>query len=511
MTKPIILAALFFAAFATSLNAGNIVGKVTCQGKGVPGVQVSDGRDIVLTDAEGNYSLDSKKDQGFVFISTPSGYVPLMRDALQADFYAHLTEGVDVQETHDFELVEQNQDTYSVIFFTDAHITNDPKKKDLNLLHDVAAPALKNTAADLGQMGPVYLMQLGDFSHDLYWYKNECNLEDAYNAFLREGIVGPMYSVSGNHDNDAGVRTDNTDRDAEHLYRKILGPEYYSVNIGRQHWIFMDDVQYKNVVSEKMKQNKGVVGDRSYKHGFTGGEMEWLEKDLSFLPDTADVYLCVHVPVIASNESQTLFPVSQMDSLQAMFSRFGQIHVQTGHAHRTEFVESDKYPAFTEVIISAFSGNMWTSKPDRFVGEDGEPAGTLSFTFKGRDKDMHYWSHQFGEKNFRAVDMNQVADGRKYAPENKNVVYIEWWMARKGYSLQVLEGKKERPVEQITGKDPYLTMNVKENKQKSRHLFKVQAKTAKKPLVIREVRDSDGAVMYQETMRRPKPLVPGME
>jgi len=510
MKKPVIIAALFFAAFATSLNAGNIVGKVTCQGKGVPGVQVSDGRDIVLTDAEGNYSLDSKKDQGFVFISTPSGYVPVMRDALQADFYAHLTEGADVQESHDFELLEQNQDTYSVIFFTDAHITNDPKKKDFDLLHDVAAPAMRKTAAELGGKGPVYLMQLGDFSHDLYWYENGCNLEDVYNVFLREGFAGPMYSVSGNHDNDGGVRTDNTDRDSEHLYRKILGPEYYSLNIGRQHWIFMDDIQYLNVVSEKMKPNKGIVGDRSYNHGFTGEEMEWLGKDLSFLPDTADVYLCVHIPVIASNGRQTFFRDSQMDSLQTMFSRFGKVHVQCGHSHRMEFVDSDKFPAFSEVIIPAFSGNMWTSKPDRFVGEDGEPAGTLSFTFTGRDKDMHYWSHQFGEKNFRVIDMNQVVSGNP-ASENKNVVYIEWWMARKGYSLQVLEGRKVRPVEKIVGQDPYFKMNLPKKTQKSRHLFKVQAKTAGKPLVVREVRDSDGAVMYQETVRRPKPIVPGME
>ena len=52
----------------------SIEGSVTCDGKGIAGVAVSDGINVVVTDAKGNYQLQSDKKYGYVFISTPSGY-----------------------------------------------------------------------------------------------------------------------------------------------------------------------------------------------------------------------------------------------------------------------------------------------------------------------------------------------------------------------------------------------------------------------------------------------------
>ncbi|MCR5002965.1 MAG: calcineurin-like phosphoesterase C-terminal domain-containing protein [Bacteroidales bacterium] len=481
-------------------------GKVTCEGKGVAGVQVSDGVNIVRTDENGEYGFFSLKPQGFVFISTPSGYVAKMKDSLQPSFYFSLDGNVTGPEAHDFELVKEDQSKYSVAYFTDAHLTNDPKRKDLKFFHETAAPALKNRLADLRKEGPVYIMQLGDLSHEFYWYQCEYNLEDAYNTLLKEGVEGPMYSVSGNHDNDGAVRTDNTDFDAEHLYRKVLGPEYFSVNIGGQHWLFMDDIIYRNVVSDRMKPSKGIVGDRSYNYGFTKDQMTWLEKDLSFLADTADIYLCVHAPIVFDNRAGTLFRKSQMDSLHTMFRRFGRVHIQNGHSHRMQFIENVVYPEFRQVILPAFSGIMWTTSPDRLISNDGEASGLYTTTFTGnRKRENHYYSSQFGEKHFRTIDMNEIDS------EHKNQVYIEWWMERPGHILRVYEGKKELKVTKIHEPDPYLLLNTKRRAAKSRHLFKVTARSADKPLVVREFRTRDGAITYEETMTRPKPITKEME
>lgn len=48
----------------------------TPSGEGIAGVQVSDGFEIVITDSEGVYQLNSKKALGYVFYTVPSGYEP---------------------------------------------------------------------------------------------------------------------------------------------------------------------------------------------------------------------------------------------------------------------------------------------------------------------------------------------------------------------------------------------------------------------------------------------------
>ncbi|MBQ2103119.1 MAG: hypothetical protein II479_06095 [Bacteroidales bacterium] len=51
-----------------------LYGKVLCEGVGVPDVVVSDGCEVVRTDADGVYQMASQKRHGYVFISVPSGY-----------------------------------------------------------------------------------------------------------------------------------------------------------------------------------------------------------------------------------------------------------------------------------------------------------------------------------------------------------------------------------------------------------------------------------------------------
>ena len=73
------------------LQAGVVKGKVTCGKKPVAGVQVSDGRQIVLTDAKGRYTLKTDKADSIVFITTPSGYKAQMIDPIRPGFWQLLT------------------------------------------------------------------------------------------------------------------------------------------------------------------------------------------------------------------------------------------------------------------------------------------------------------------------------------------------------------------------------------------------------------------------------------
>ena len=57
----------------------NIYGMVSCDGVGVPGVVVSDGVEVTVTDEKGAYYLKSNEYHRTVFMSVPAGYEAVSR------------------------------------------------------------------------------------------------------------------------------------------------------------------------------------------------------------------------------------------------------------------------------------------------------------------------------------------------------------------------------------------------------------------------------------------------
>ena len=55
-------------------EGSTVYGRVYCDDKPLKGVVISDGVEVVSTDADGVYQMKSKKKYGYVFISIPSGY-----------------------------------------------------------------------------------------------------------------------------------------------------------------------------------------------------------------------------------------------------------------------------------------------------------------------------------------------------------------------------------------------------------------------------------------------------
>ena len=80
----------FFLLIGLGLNlqaqipSNPIRGKVTCNGTGVPGVVVTDGIDCVLTDQQGQYTLPPNRNVRFIYLSTPSGYLPSYIDTVSS-------------------------------------------------------------------------------------------------------------------------------------------------------------------------------------------------------------------------------------------------------------------------------------------------------------------------------------------------------------------------------------------------------------------------------------------
>ena len=499
-------------------------GRVTCDGKPLEGVKVSDGVSIVKTGPDGRYSMFSDKRQGFVFVIQPSGYVPLSRDGVKPEFYATLTEDVTVPEVHDFALRAENQDTYSMLMTTDAHLTNADFKPDQQAFREIAKPNILRQAAAAREKGPVYSVELGDLAHELYWKQFNYNLRDAYNTFT-EDYPTLLYCVSGNHDNDGGIRSSNTDRDAEWLFREVIGPEYYAMEIGGDHWIMLDDVIYRNSGTKK-KLAPGIVGDRSYVKGLARDEMAWLRSYVAGLPDDARIKLCMHIPLIAEEKTEgTYWRRSQADSLQALFARFGHVDIFCGHVHKTVFSEDERFPAFSQYALPALSGNMWTLSPVVTMGEDGGLGAVYVGTFSGGESSFELHSHEQGQKWLRIYDMNTVRSYFSKSEELKairgknpeipdysdpkytNCIWVNYWYWHPGDVVEILENGKALKVEKITEMDPLFDVNYNLNGHhkcvSGRRIFSAKARTRTGKVLVR-IRNKEGKVVYEEALKRPK-------
>lgn len=529
-------------AVLASCGNANVTGRVTADGKPLAGVLVSDGVQIVKTNARGHYSMKSGKADSVVFITTPSGYVAESRDGLQPGFWARLDKPVNEKEVNDFNLRSEDQTHYSMLFLTDAHLINDPKRNDLNRFKNQIMPLIRSEAEKRSQVGAVYSANLGDLSQDFYWKQFEFNEEDAYNFMKGCGYPAPLYSVTGNHDNDPTVVGDSVDFRAAWLYRRCFGPDRFSVNIGGDHWIFMDDVIYINTEG-KGKKAPGVRGARDYTGGFTDAQMAWLEKDLSYVSDTAGVYLCVHIPLIYSGKKDgLLFTKEQMREVDSLFSKFPHVSVFSGHVHKYNHQVHPDFPRFTQYCIVATSGNIWECPETlQLLGQDGADAGIMiASAGAGEEMTLDYQTVHYGQKVMRVYDMNGV---REYCRHDRDMrallkmhpdkddysrkefadkVMVNWWAYEPGLELQMFEDGKPLEVKAVDLEDPlyFICYDIPymkkkgfkkgNGKQTAFHTFMAAAATSDSPVTVRVV-NAAGEVLHEETLERPKQFGPAAE
>ena len=528
---------------ATAGWAQTLTGTVTCEGQPVAGVCVSDGVEVVRTDVHGCYAIQSAKEQGFVFVITPSGYTVPLRERLTPAFWARLTEPADVAENHDFVLEKQKQDNYTVIFTTDLHLQHSPKLNDFDMARQLVVPLAQRLYAENSKKGPVVTFQLGDLVQDRYWYQYDMDPEKA-RVFLRDsGFTAPLYSVMGNHDHDGARLADEQHPDitryAEEPWREAFGPTYYSMNIGNDHWVMLDNILYYNEAPPRSGEGKyGMKGNRRFEVGLTEGQFAWLEKDLAMVPAGTKIRVCGHasfiLPKTIGKDTEFADP-AQVDRLYKMLRRFGPVNFYNGHAHRMYLARNPRYPDATDFTITATSGNIWNTGADKMQSMDAIDGGILIGRFGKGEPSYAYETYLHGSKQLRAYDMNTVRanilENKKAqeriaefdyctdysTPDRENQVYVNAWMLLPGYTLEMYEGSHKLDVEQVVEAEP---LSLAGNNGKSffthksyvqcYHLYKAQASKPNTTITIK-VLDARGKVVYKEKMKRPKAFSLDME
>jgi len=516
-------------------NGYNVKGRIVSQGKGLAGIVVSDGFEVTQTDERGVYYLKSSKTTNspqppYVFISLPGNYeAPLSNQASQ--FYQKLTEAASVTERHDFELTPVNNERHVVLAMADLHLAN--RTADIAQFNDVQADVNATVATLESQGVKVYGLTLGDITWDYYWYSNGFSITN-YVPYMNK-FKCPIFNTIGNHDNDpykAG------DWEAVSSYRTALGPNYFSFNLGKAHYVVLDDIEYLNTGGAQ-----GVIGQRNYNNRITAEQIEWLRKDLACVTDkSAPLFIALHIPVYKTpNISNSVaYNLTNSADLVACIDGFSNVHILSGHLHYNWVLPVNG--SITEHNIAAICATWWWTGNTGYAGnhicKDGSVGGYCVFDTDGKDVRWYYKSSGYDRNyQFRTYDLNsihitaaayasganadfaaKVADtyARTYGTASAaNDVLINVFNYDPQWRVEVSEGATPLTVTRVAAYDPLhiisyecqrLTRNAEPSSDfvsnNSAHFFRVRASSATSTLTVK-VTDRFGTV-YTETMTRPK-------
>lgn len=384
-------------------DAGTTVYGVVSTADGpVPGVVVSDGVEVTVTNEQGIYQLQSDKEWGYVFISVPAGYeVPA--EGVLPQFYKMMKGDASTAERVDFSLTAvDGQDDYKVLVLGDMHLAN--RTGDLKQFMEFTSDL--NAYRALHQQEKMYAIALGDMTWDLYWYSNSYALPEYLNTINSQVKGLQIFHTIGNHDYDYKA---TNDRDAESRFMDYIAPTYYSFNLGKVHYVVLDDIDCSNY--------DGTTS-RDYEKRVSAGQLSWLAKDLSHVDKSVPLVVVMHAQVFYPSQTDG-FKVDHdvLNTTQLLNVLDGyKVHFITGHTHMNYNVTPDDAVTGGREVYEhntgAICGSWWWSgylTPGVHLSPDGTPGGYAIWSVNGTDMEWMYkatgWTEDY---QFRSYDLNNV-------------------------------------------------------------------------------------------------------
>ena len=515
-------------------DAGTTVyGIVSSAGVGVENVVVSDGAEVTVTNEKGIYQLKSAKKWGYVFISVPSGYeVPSV--GVLPQFHRALKNSADVVERADFKLEKvDGQDSYKIFMLGDMHLAN--RTGDLGQFAQFTSDLTDYMTRHKGEK--MYALTLGDMTWDLYWYSNSYYFPQYLNTVNSQIKNLQIFHTMGNHDNDFQTRSDY---DAAVKYVDQICPTYYSFNIGKVHYVVMDDIDCSSYDGST---------SCNYVKSLSAEQLDWLAKDLSHVDKTTPVVVAMHAQVFYPTTSGFKIDHDPVNT-QRLFDILDGYTVRfvTGHTHKlfnvtpdAPIVDGHNFREYNSGSVCAswwWSGNL---TPGIHIGTDGTPGGYGIWDVTGTDFQCLYKSTGWPEEyQFRSYDLNNVhfsmADVplmpsdisasvknaymqyvNAYPQNNDNEVLINIWNWNSDWTLSVVDdNRKTLPYTEVWAYDPLqiAALSVKRFNNaglkstpsfvtsKFTHFFKVKADNPDTDLVITVKDEFENE--WTENMQRPK-------
>ncbi len=346
----------------------------------LPGVAVSNGRDIVVTDSDGKYTL-AVSDHTILFVVKPSNWmVPVGALQIPRFYHIHNPEGASgikydgleptgsMPSAVNFPLIPADEpEDFDVIVFADTQPRN---KEEISYLARDAVTELIGSEAVFG-------ITLGDLVFD------DLDLFSRINKTI--ATIGiPWRHVIGNHDLDFSA-DDNTG--ARGAYYSHYGPSYYSFSYGRAHFLVLDN-------------NKFIIdGDnRYYRPQLNDDQLVFVQNELARIDKNKPLVILMHIPW-----DDRGWHMEQRDTLMSLLAEHPNAISLGAHWHRHYHRYLDEEYGLPEghyhhmVSVGAVCGAWWRGIPDEYgiphaMMSDGTPAGYGILQVQGDEIKMHWQS-----------------------------------------------------------------------------------------------------------------------
>ncbi len=334
------------AALAQTVATGSVYLDANLDGvrqadeRGISGVAVSDGTNIVLTDASGRWELPVTGDDHF-FVIKPRGYrTPVSAQGLPRFNYIHKPDGSPDEDfiwkgveptgplpaSIDFPLVPQAEpDSFSII------VMGDPQpysEREVDYYRaDIIDPILNRHDITFG-------VSLGDLVGD--------RLEQVEPLNEAQALFGvPWYNIYGNHDmnfmaGQSAATASDPDRWADETYERVFGPANFAFQYGRVHFIALDNVIHEGFDGFRNGERAGWPGGRwprsaTYRGGLRDHQLKFIENYLRIVPQDELVVLMMHIPLAA--EEGSIHQTPERDELFRILSSHPNTMSMSGHTH----------------------------------------------------------------------------------------------------------------------------------------------------------------------------------
>jgi C terminal of Calcineurin-like phosphoesterase/N terminal of Calcineurin-like phosphoesterase len=404
-------------------DIGNITlkGKVSAGGKAIAGVAVTDGCNVTVTDASGNYQLLSNKTAEFVYISIPAGY-QFAHEKSIAKFYVPVTATGSVFKA-DFTLDKLTVDDSSHCFVVWAD-TQMISEEDVQLLKTQSVPDLQQLVAGY----PAQTLFHGIGCGDLVWDKFEL-FKGYREAIAATGVT--FFNVIGNHDMDIDARTDEL---SAKTFKQQFGPTYYSFNRGKIHYVVLDDVFF-------------IGTGKQYIGYITENQLQWLEQDLALVQPGTTVVVSLHIPTNTGaakrnkKEAELGSVVANRKQLYKILAPY-KVHIMSGHTH---FNDTWEQGDIMEHNHGTVCGAWWTGP----ICGDGTPNGYGVYEVNGNSIQWYYKSTGLP----KTQQLRVYGKGKSVAFPDEIVANVWNWDAK--WKVEWLEdGVQKGAMEQRVALDP---------------------------------------------------------
>lgn len=352
-------------------------GERRADGKGIPGVMVSNGEDVVLTDADGHWSLPVSEGDT-IFVVKPGGWMtPLQSATNLPQFYYHyvphgtpealglrfpgLAPSGTLPDSIDFALQRVSEKSrFDVLLFTDPQPES---AAELDFVRD-------DVVAQAGLLRPAFGITLGDVMFD------DLSMYDRHNRIIGT-LEAPWYNCCGNHDMNFEAADNTFSRET---YKRHFGPRYYAFQHGQTTFFILDNVVYEGANAARPN------GAGLYHGGIGARQLAFVRNVLAHLPADQLAVFCMHIPLSTylgpDDPRQTT--TDRREFLQTISGRTATASF-SGHTHTNEhhyFNSEDGFAGATHhhQILTAVSGSWWSGPFDErgipvALATDGTPNG----------------------------------------------------------------------------------------------------------------------------------------